>query len=156
MAVFSPTSPVAGAVETSFTSPTYTLTSDTPPDAVTKQYAITSVGGTQTGVTAHSVAAPFTTNMSRPKTLRVLGTPNPVTGVVSNIARNRYELLTRKGVLPLAGQPYTTMLIRTSIEVPAGSDLADPANVKAAQSCHFGILWESSNDIGDVTLSGVL
>lgn len=153
---FAPTSPVAGAVETGFTSPTYTLTSDTPPDSATKQYAITALGGTQAGVTAHSVASPFTVNMSRPKTLRVLGTPNPVTGVIASVPRNTYQLLTRKGVLPLAGQPYTTMLVRTTIEVPAGADLADLPNVKAAQSCHIGVLWESSNDIGDVTGTGVL
>lgn len=153
---FSPTSPVAGAVQTSFTNPTYNLTSDTPPEQNMKQYAVTAIGGTQANVNVHSVAIPFTSAMARPKTLRVLGQPNPITGVIANVPRNVYRLITRKGVLPLAGQAYTNMLVRTDIEVPAGADTADAPNVKAAQSCHIGILWESSNDIGDVTLSGVL
>lgn len=153
---FAPTSPVAGAVESGFTNPTYTLVSDGAVEFNVKQYAISALGGTQAGVTAHSVASPFTSNLSRPKNLRVLGTPNPITGVITNVPRNVYQSLTRKGVLPLAGQPYQVMLVRTSIEVPAGADLADAPNVKAAQSCHIGILWESSNDIGDATLNGVI
>lgn len=153
---FSPASPVAGAVETSFTSPTYTLTTDTAPDTNAKQYAVTATGGTQAGVTTHSVGSPFTHTMFRPKVLKVLGNPNPVTGIIPNVERNVYSNLTRKGVTPLTGQPIQVMLVKTTIEVPAGSDTADAPNVKAAQSCHIGILWESSNDIGDVSLSGVL
>jgi hypothetical protein len=94
--------------------------------------------------------------MFRPKTLKVLGNPNPVTGIISGVERNVYSNLTRKGVTPLAGQPIQVSLIKTTMEIPAGSDTADPLNVKAAQSCHIGILWESSNDIGDVTITGVL
>lgn len=153
---FAPASPVTGAVEVGLTSPTYTLTSDTPPDTNAKQYAVTALGGTQTGVTAHSVGSPFTHTMFRPKTLKVLGNPNPVTGIIPGVERNVYSNLTRKGVTPLSGQPIQISIIKTTMEIPAGSDTADPLNVKAAQSCHIGILWESSNDIGDVTISGVL
>lgn len=154
--MYAPASPVTGATQTSFTSPTYTLTSDTAPDPAAKQHAVTALGGTQTGVTSHSVAAPFTLTFGRPKVLKTLGQPNPVTGLIASIPRNVYTFLTRKGVLPLAGQPYQTMLIRTTIEVPAGADLADPANVKAALSAHVGVLWEQSNEIGDTSLSGVV
>jgi len=153
---FAPTSPVAGAVETSFSSPTYTLTSDTPPDINAKQYAITAVGGTQVGVTSHSVGSPFTHTMFRPKVLKVLGNPNPVTGIITGVERNVYSNLTRKGVTVLAGQPINLSTMKSVIDLPAGSDTADAPNVKALQSCHIGILWESSNDIGDVSLSGVL
>jgi hypothetical protein len=154
--VFTPASPIVGAAITGFTAPTYTLTADLAPDANGKQYAVTGLGGTQSGVVAHSVARPFTVTVTRPKVLRNLGTPNPVTNVVKQVPRNVYTVLTRKGVLPLAGQPATVMLIRTTIEVPSGADTADPANVDAALSAHFGVVWEQSNELADTAKNGVL
>lgn len=154
--MWSPSSPVTGAAQTGFTSPTYTLTADTPPDALGKQHAVTALGGTQVGVIAHSVAAPFTITATRPKVLKSLGQPNPVTGAVTSVPRNTYQVLTRKGVLPLAGQPYATMIVRTTIEVPAGSDLADIANVKAALSAHIGAVNQQAAGLGDTAQAGLL
>jgi len=153
---FSLTSPVTGSSQTGLTTPTYTLTTDTAPDNNGKQFAVTALGGTQTGVTAHSVAAPFTVTAVRPKTLKSLGQPNPVTGVVKVVPRNTYKVITRKGVLPLAGQPYATMLITTTIEVPAGADLADAPNIRAALSAHIGSINQQSAGIGDTAVSAIL
>lgn len=153
---FAPASPVTGGPQTGFTSPTYTIVSDVAPDVNGKQYAVTALGGTQTGVTVHSVASPFTISFFRPKVMKVLGTPNPVTGVVSSVPRNVYKQISRKGVLPLAGQPYQTMLITSTMEVPAGSDTADPANVRAALSLHIGTAWAQSAGEGDTLISGIL
>lgn len=150
------TSPVTGQAQTGLTSPTYTHVADVAPDVNGRQYAVTALGGTQTSVVVHSVAAPFTVSFWRPKVMKILGTPNPVTGVVSNVTRNVYKVITRKGVLPLAGQPYQTMLVTTSIEVPAGSDTADSPNVRAALSMHFGSLVQTSAGAGDTVCSGVL
>lgn len=152
---YSPTSPVTGAAQTGFTSPTYTISADVAPDTNGKQHAVTALGGTQTGVTVHSVAAPFTLTFVRPKILKVLGVPNVNTNVISNVPRNTYKLITRKGVLPLAGQPYQTMLITTTIEVPTGSDTADTANVRGAISAHLGTLAQQSAGIGDTAVSGI-
>jgi hypothetical protein len=85
-----------------------------------------------------------------------LGKANPVTGLITAVPRNVYKVITRKGVLPLAGQPTTTMLVTTIIEVPAGSDLADAANVRAALSLHLGMLAQQSAGIGDTGVSGVM
>lgn len=153
---FSLSTPVTGAAQTGLTSPTYTIALDTSPDAAARQYAVTALGGTQTGVTASSVSSPFTTAMWRPKAFQALGKPNPVTGVVSRVPRNVYKIITRKGVTPLLGQPVQNMLVTTVIEVPAGSDLADPANVRAALSLHFGALAQATSGIGDTTVQGVL
>jgi hypothetical protein len=153
---FTLTSPVTGAAQTGFTSPTYTLTADLAPDDNGKQNAITALGGTQAGVTTHSVAAPFTVTFVRPRVFRSLGKPNPTTGLVKDVPRNTYKLITRKGVLPLAGQPYQTMLITTTIDVPAGSDAADPANIRAALSLHAGALSQQSAGAGDTVLTGVI
>jgi hypothetical protein len=151
------TSPVTGQPQTGFTAPTYTTTVDTaPPSIPGKQVAVTAVGGTQVGVTTHSVASPFTTNFTRPANLRTLGNPNPVTGVIGNVPTNTYKCITRKGVLPLVGQPYKTMVTTTSADVPAGADSADPANIRACLSMHFGSLVQQSAGFGDLAVNGVL
>jgi hypothetical protein len=121
-----------------------------------EQYAVTALGGTQTGVSAHSVSSPFTITAVRPATFRGAGVPNPVTGVLSNVPRNTFKVITRKGVLPLAGQSPLVMLVTTEISVPAGADVADPASVRAALSAHFGTLWAESDGIGDLAIDGVL
>lgn len=150
------TSPITGAAQTGFTSPTYTHAADIAPDVNGKQAVVTALGGTQTGVSISSVACPFTITFWRPKTLKVLGNPSVSNGVIGNVARNVYKVVTRKGVTPLAGQPFQTMLITTTMEVPAGSDSADPANVRAALSAHLGALSQQSAGIGDMLVSGVL
>lgn len=150
------TSPVTGSAQTGLTSPTYTHVSDVAPDVNGRQYAVTALGGTQTGATASSVASPFTITFWRPKVLKVLGSPNPVTGVIASVSRNVYKVVTRKGVTPLADQPYQTMLITTILEVPAGSDTADAVNVRAGLSMHLGSLAQQSSGLGDTVISGVL
>lgn len=150
------TSPVTGAAETGLTSPTYTHVADQAPDVNGKQVAVTALGGTQTGVISHSVAAPFTTSVWRPKTFKVLPKTNPVTGQIPNVPVNTYKVITRKGVLPLAGQPYSIARMTTIIEIPAGSDTADPANLRAMQSMHVGVLSQVSAGLGDTTIAGVL
>lgn len=154
--MFNPTSPVTGAAMTGFTTPTYTFVEDVAPTQNGKQKAVTALGGTQTNVTAHAVASPFTITFVKPKMSKLLGQPNPVTGRIANVGRNSYSLITRKGVTPLAGQPVQPMVIRTIIDVPAGSDTADAANVKAALSAHIGTLYAASAGIGDTILTGVM
>lgn len=152
---FAPSSPVTGAPQTGLTSPTYTLTADTAPDSNGKQYAITALGGTQTGVTTHAVSDPFTITFVRPKVLKALPLAD-TNGVVRSIPRNTYFFLTRKGVLPLTGQARAVMTIRTEMAIPAGADTADSANIRAALSCHFGTVWAASSGIGDTTINAVL
>ena len=148
------TSPITGTAQTGLTSPTYTLTADNAPDNNGKQWAVTAIGGTQTGVTTHSVSSPFTITFVRPKVFRFLGKPSPTTGVIANVPRNTYKVITRKGVLPLAGQAYQNLQITTIVDVPAGSDLADAANIRAALSAHFGALSQQSAGEGDTVVSG--
>lgn len=151
------TSPITGGAQTGFTSPTYTVVTDTaPPGNPGKQVAVTALGGTQAGVTTHSVASPFTINFTRPSTLRVLGVPNPVTGVVTAIPTNTHKCIVRKGVLPLAGQAYKTAVLTANCDIPAGADLADAPNVRAAFSCFVGVLNQQSAGFGDLAVTGIL
>jgi hypothetical protein len=42
------------------------------------------------------------------------------------------------------------------MQVPAGSELADAANIRAMLSAAFGVLMQQSAGIGDTTVSGIL
>jgi hypothetical protein len=79
-----------------------------------------------------------------------------VTGVISNIPMNTYKFILRKGVLPLAGQAYKTAVMTLSADVPAGSDTADPANIRAGASALFGLIAQQSSGFGDMMINGVL
>lgn len=149
------TSPVTGGAQTGFTAPTYTIVVDLAPDVNAKQYAVTALGGTQAGVTVHSGSSPFTTTFFRPKVYRLIGAPNPVTGVVSNVPMNNYKLLTRKGMIPLAGQSSRTGMIESTISIPAGADLASPAEIRAMLAMHIGVLQQISAGLGDTAVSGL-
>lgn len=153
---FNPASPVTGATVTGLTTPTYTLTADIAPSINGKQYAVTALGGTQTGVDINTVSKPFTLTFYRPQVLKTLPQANPVTGVIKGVAMNTYKLITRKGVLPASGQTPMVARITTIIEVPAGSDTYEPEELRAAVSAHFGVGWAQASGIADTILSGVM
>lgn len=150
------TSPVTGAAQTGLTSPTYTITADTSVAVNLRQSAVTALGGTQTGVGAHSIASPFTLACQRPLIYKSLGYVDPAKGITRSVPRNTHKVMTRKGVVPLAGQSPVVMNITTVIDVPAGAELADPLSVKAALSLHFGAVTQQSAGIGDTCILGIL
>lgn len=154
--MFSPSTPITGTAQTGLTSPTYTITEDTPPSANAKQYAVTALGGTQTGVLAHSISSPFTLTAMKPTTYRKVPAINPSSGQISNVPKNTHTILTRKGVIPLADQASELMLIRSEISIPAGADTADPLSIRAAISAHIGLLSQISSALGDTVITGVL
>ncbi len=153
---FAPTSPVTGSTQTGLTSPTYTIAADSNPTQYGKQYYVSALGGTQTGVLAHSVASPFTLSAFRPANLKALQPVNPVTGVLRAVPMNTYKVITRKGVLPLAGQASKVALIKTDLDIPAGADLADPLSLRAAISAHIGLLTQISDALGSTVLTGTI
>jgi hypothetical protein len=153
---FAPSSPVTGAAVAGLTSPTYTLTTDVAPSINGKQYAITGLGGTQTGVDTNSVSKPFSVSFFRPSVLKTLPQANPVTGVIKNIPMNTYKLITRKGASPAANQSAMVARITTTIEVPAGTDTFEPEDLRAMCSLHFGVGWAQASGIADTIISGII
>lgn len=149
-------SPVTGGAQTGFTAPTYTHVVDVAPDVNGKQYAVTALGGTQAGVTIHSQSSPFTVTYVRPKSFKPLGTPNPVTGVISSVPKNSHVFIVRKGVTVLAGYTPQVALIRCQIDIPSGADTVDPANLRAMISMLVGALNSLSAGVGDTVVTGVL
>lgn len=153
---FAPASPVTGAAVTGLTSPTYTLTTDVAPNINGKQYAITALGGTQTGVDVNTVSKPFSITFFRPQVLRSLPQANPVTGVIKNVPMNTYKLISRKGALPAANQVSMVCRITTTLEIPAGTDTYEPEELRAMISNHFGVGWAQASGIADTVISGVI
>jgi hypothetical protein len=144
---------------TGFTNPTYTVTEDRAPDASNGlQYAVTALGGTQTGVTPHSASSPFTVTWVKPKVFKTLGQVNPITGALPNVPKNQWICIIRKGVTPLAGQPAAIATIRITMDIPAGADLADPANLRALFGFFGGAWTQGSNFAGQAEsiVSGIL
>lgn len=153
---FAPTSPVTGGAQTGLTAPTYTLATDTAPASHGKQYNVSALGGTQTGVEVHSLSRPFTATMFKVANPRGLPTPNPSTGVIYNIPKNDLRLLVRKGVDCAASQQPQLASIDCKISVPAGSDVADPESLRAMFSLFIGILDAHSAAIGDTAITNTL
>lgn len=152
---WSPDSSTTGGAQTGFTSPTFTLVSDTAPAVNAKQYAVTAIGGTGFTASANSVSKPFTATFYKPASPRAVPAANPVTGVISQIPNNQYKLIIRKGGLVSANTPVTA-ICRLTIDIPAGMDAYNPDEVRAMLSFLVGILNEESADLGDTVVSGVL
>lgn len=146
---------VNGSAQVGFTTPVATLTTDSSPFQNGKQVAVSAVTG-MPSVTTHTMSSPFTSNFFKPLVAKVLGAVSTVTGrLQGKIPRNNFGLITRKGVTPASGQPPVPMIVRTTIEVPAGADTFDAANVRACLSVHFGLLNSLSSGIGDTTVTGI-
>lgn len=135
---------VTGAAITGLTSPTYTLTQDYM-QGNGKQSIVTSLGGTQTGVTVHSAADPFTVAVYKPLAYRFL---NFVSSTVARRApKNTWKVVIKKGVTYLAGQPKDVAMTSFLIDLPAGCEIADVANIRAMLSCGIGVIYGQADNI---------
>jgi len=151
--MFQPTSPVTGAAVTGLTSPTYTIAADIAPSSYGKQYAVTVLGGTQTGVLSHSADLPFTATFSRPAKMAVLSFNT--NGSVKAVPKNSFVLLTRKGMNVTATKTDVGDC-RLTVNIPAGAVATDPNSVRAMLSAHKGVLDAQWQGIVDTVLSGII
>lgn len=150
---WNPTSPLTGAAQTGLTSPTYTLTSDAAPSQNGKQFAVTTIGGTQTGVAATSASAPFTITLFKPANFKQA--KYDANGVALVALLNATKLITRKSVSVDSAGTKRVMLVTTTIDTPAGADTYAGSSCRAALSCHFGALADASSSIGDAVVTNV-
>jgi len=152
------TSPVTGSAQTGFTSPTYTLVSDVPPDSNGRQYAVTALGGTQVGATANTPSSPFTVTFVRPKAFKLPAARNSNTGLASAFPRNNWKVIVRKGAYIDVTQsnPPQVMTMTADISLPAGAESNSPAEIRAMLSLFIGSLSSISASLGDSLVTGVL
>jgi len=154
--MINPTSPITGGAQTGFTTPTYTITADTPPSVNGKQWAVTAIGGTQTGVDLHSVSKPFTLSVFRPAVLKSLPAASPTTGVIKSVPSNVYKIIVRKGGLPALNQAARIAQIKCEISIPTGIDTYEPEDMRAMISLLVGFLNQQSAGVGDTAVQGLL
>lgn len=147
--------PVTGMAITGLASPTYTLVQDTSaPAPISKSWYVSALGGTQTGVEAHTISSPFTISWKNPANLSIVGTPD-VTGVYRGASKlNKYELLIRKGARPLANQAHRLNMVRVIITCEAGTETADPMQLAAMLSLAGGALTQQAAGILDTVKTG--
>jgi len=150
-----PTSPVTGGAQTGFTAPTYTLTADQNPAVNGKQWAVTALGGTQTGVDTHSVSKPFTISVFKPANVRTLPAAGP-NGVIRNIPKNTTKVIVRKGAVPATGQIPEVAILTLKMDIPAGADTFEPEEIRAAISLLIGTLNQQSAGVGDTLVTAIL
>lgn len=150
------TFPVTGAAQTGFASPTYSGVSDRPPSSDAVQWAITTVGGTQTGVVPHSASVPFTFTFVRPKSFKRLMASANQSAVLTNVPVNRYKIHVRKGMAVMANQPTQLGFASIEVGIPAGADVQDPASIRAMCSLAIGALQQISAGLGDTLVTGVV
>lgn len=148
---------ITGGAQTGFTAPTYTVTVDSAPNNWSKQWAIIAFGGTQAGVVAHSVNAPFTHTCRRPSIMKTIATAllNGVTGQYSRVPFNEYVRLTRKAAQVALGQ-WVVNEHRTTNKIYAGTETYDAPNVKAGISFHDGASTANQAGVGDMVTTGIM
>lgn len=154
----SPSSPLTGSAITGLTSPTYTLTSDTPPDVNAKAWVVTALGGTQTGVSVHKNEMPFRIIVRRPKVVKTPSARNSVTGQYVNSGKNEYTFTFVKGVNVLNGMSntqYETIVAKLTLAVPAAVG-NDESQLSALASCLGGFVANQIQGIKDTSLNSVL
>lgn len=151
------TSPVTGSAQTGLTSPTYTIVADVAPDINGRQYAVTGLGGTQSGVQTNVPAQPFTITIVRPKAFKTLGARNSQ-GLNTSFPRNNWKIIARKGVLVDGYGQNSPQVATVSIDiaVPAGCESADAVSMKALLSLVIGSLNQFSSSFGDSIVTGVM
>lgn len=149
---FALTSPVTGGAQTGFTSPTYTVVADNNPGNNGKQWLVTAVGGTQTGVTVHTASDVFTISAWKPLSYKVAQFVS--TTIFKRPPRNLYKIIVRKGLLVNTNFPKDIGILTMSFELPAGSETLDAANIRALVSAAVGAFNQVSAGWGDSLVTG--
>lgn len=150
------TGTITGAAMTGLTSPTYGIVSDSSNNNI-RTWAVATLGGTQTGVAAHSTSNPFTIQWIRPASIKQLGTPNPSNGRYPRIPQNVYRLKVVKGIVPAVNQPAQHCHFGLDLPMPAGADTYDRASAVAVISLLAGLFASQSfrDGLVDTMITGI-
>jgi hypothetical protein len=147
---------ITGTAQTGFTTPGYTVTQDNAVDGNVKRWVVTALTGTQTGVRAHSVSDEFSFTVVKPKVMKVIQAFSSLLPNNFRPAYNRYWLIFRKGGIPASGLVSIPQTLRVPIDVAAGVDNYDIAQIRAMVSFAGGVLTSISAGLGDTLANGIL
>nr|WEU70909.1 MAG: hypothetical protein 2 [Hangzhou atkins-like virus 3] len=144
---------VTGAAQTGLTTPTYTVAAAQAPTSFGKQFIVSALGGTQTGVETHSGSNPFLINFIVPASYR--GIQVNAIGAGTSRGYNTTKIRLLKGCVVDGVQNRRPLMIDVDVKVPPGADILDPESVRAALSFLIGVLNNQSSGYGDTVLQGV-
>lgn len=148
---------VTGAAVTGLTSPTYTLSEGQKLAINSKTSYVSAIGGTQSGVSAHSLNKPFTVTFKWPSIPKLVAQAiyNSITGTYSKIPSNDYQLLFRKGftVAMPNGSLESVLERRVNDKIIAGAE--NSADLKAFNSFSAGFLFQNASGLFDTHSTGV-
>lgn len=129
------------------TNPTYTLVEDRANDTNARQFYVSALGGTQTGVETHSVRRPFTVTAWRPKNLVQPGSVDPTTGLLRTYGKNVSSMLIRTALRPVNAENPRPMMMKIIWEVPAGGEFTDMAQLRAVNTLAGGLFWAQGSNL---------
>jgi len=152
---WTPTNPVSGGTVTGFTTPTYTMTEDRSSSPHQRRFVITSVGGTQAGVEAHSNLSPFYLTVDRPPAVKSQGAKNALTGVISQVPVNVWRVRLYKGAT-VATDVERTIVFDLQMRVPAGAEVNDAEELKAAFSFFCGWIYNECQFLYPLVVTNIL
>lgn len=136
-------SPVTGLDQTGLTSPTFTLAADTAPTSNGKQFVVTALGGTQTGVVPNSLGAPFTITYFRPSAFKTaVAGILAAAGIISNIPMNVFTLVVRKAVKVNEVGGVGIARAEIKFHVPVNATEEDLVSLKSMISALGGVLTQ--------------
>lgn len=147
---------VTGAPNTGLTTPTYTLSLDKAPTYLGIQHAVTSLGGTQTGVSTNSPLLPFTVNLIRPASLKQLAAIRTGSNQLLSNNRNKWRMVFRKGCLLAASPVYGQANVGIDFDLPAGMEVTASPELRALMSLIGGILNSNAVGLTDSFATGVV
>jgi len=151
---------VTGAACTGLTSPTYTMSQQSA-SATEKLFTVSALGGTQTGVSAHTNELPFKVYSRVPARFKIPGARSQTTGMYvgpGSGRKNEIVLGCVKGVNlldGLSGYQYDTINGQLTIRLPAAVG-NDAEQIAAFLSLFAGILWANASGIYQIARDGQL
>jgi len=140
------TGPTAAVTTATLTAATYTYSADMANDNRSKVYVVTSLGGTQTGVSAHTVDAPKMFIIKKPAVFQQPSAYNTVSGRYGKVPKNVTRVLF-KGSAKVAANQWELLPISLDIGVPAGATSYDRANVDASVCAFIAALWDQKEEL---------
>lgn len=141
---------------TGLTTPTYTAVADTSPaNPRVKQIAVTTLGGTQTGVRTSTLGDPFTFGYTPPASPKSTPQANAITGKYPPIPYNVHTISVKKGMTFASGQNPLPGWFEGRFGIPAGAESNDTANIMAMVCFLQAVLTEIAPGLANTIVTNI-
>jgi len=133
---------------------TYSFSADLPLDNRSKVAVVSTLGGTQTGVTTHAVGSPKQMIFKKPADFKLPSAYNSASGTYGKVPKNTHRIIFR-GAAKVAANQWESLPINLDIGVPAGAPTFDRANVDACVLAFISGLVEMREELCQAIYDGL-